>query len=44
MDEFIQLFSDLIAEAGMPSQCVFRKKRVVALPDVFRPTKEWDAW
>ena len=42
MDEFIQLFSDLIAEAGMPSQCVFRKKRVVALPGFFRPTKEWD--
>lgn len=41
MDGFIDLFSALIAEAGIPIQYVFRKK-AVELPGYFRPTKEWD--
>ena len=41
MDGFIDLFTGLITEAGIPAQCVFRKK-TVELPGFFRPTKEWD--
>jgi hypothetical protein len=41
MDGFIDLFTSLVAEAGIPHQCVFRKK-AVELPGFFRPTKEWD--
>ncbi|MCX5846690.1 MAG: restriction endonuclease [Deltaproteobacteria bacterium] len=41
MDGFIDLFTSLVAEAGIPRQYVFRKK-AVALPGFFRPTKEWD--
>ncbi len=41
MDGFIDLFTDIIAEAGIPQSCVFRKK-AVELPGFFRPTKEWD--
>jgi hypothetical protein len=41
MDEFISLFTSLIAEAGIPERFVFRKK-AVELPGFFRPTKEWD--
>jgi hypothetical protein len=41
MDGFIDLFSDLITLAGIPKQCIFRKK-AVDLPGFFRPTKEWD--
>ena len=41
MDGFIDLFTELITQAGIPKQCVFRKK-VVELPGFFRPTKEWD--
>jgi hypothetical protein len=41
MDGFIDLFSDLISEAGMSAKCIFRK-RAVELPGFFRPTKEWD--
>ena len=41
MDGFIDLFTSLVAEAGIPHQLVFRKK-AVALPGFFRPTKEWD--
>jgi len=41
MDGFIDLFTEVIAEAGIPPSCVFRKK-AVELPGFFRPTKEWD--
>lgn len=41
MDGFINLFTDLIAEAGVSSDCVFHKK-ALELPGFFRPTKEWD--
>jgi len=41
MDGFIELFTDLIADAGLPRDFVFRKK-VLELPGFFRATKEWD--
>jgi hypothetical protein len=41
MDGFIDLFTELIIQAGIPLHCVFRKK-AVELPGFFRPTKEWD--
>lgn len=41
MDGFIDLFTEIIADAGIPPSCVFRKK-AVELPGFFRPTKEWD--
>lgn len=41
MDGFIDLFSELITDAGIPSEFIFRK-RAVELPGFFRPTKEWD--
>ena len=39
MDGFIDLFTELITLTGIPKQYVFRKK-AVALPGFFRPTKE----
>jgi hypothetical protein len=41
MDGFISLFTELITQAGIPEDCIFRKKGV-ELPGFFRPTKEWD--
>jgi hypothetical protein len=41
MDGFIDLFTELITHAGIPKECIFRKK-AVELPGFFRPTKEWD--
>lgn len=41
MDGFIHLFTEIIIEAGMDEECIFRKKRL-ELPGFFRPTKEWD--
>jgi len=41
MDGLIDLFTDLIVEAGMPRHFVFRKK-ALELPGFFRATKEWD--
>ncbi|OPY84675.1 MAG: Type-2 restriction enzyme PaeR7I [Syntrophus sp. PtaU1.Bin208] len=41
MDGFIDLFTELVVEAGLPIQSVYRKK-AVELPGYFRPTKEWD--
>ncbi len=41
MDGFIDLFTGLITQAGIPEQHIFRKK-AVELPGFFRPTKEWD--
>jgi len=41
MDGFINLFTELITDSGIPERYVFRKK-AVELPGFFRPTKEWD--
>jgi hypothetical protein len=41
MDGFINLFTDLIVEAGIEDKFIFRKKSL-ELPGFFRPTKEWD--
>jgi len=41
MDDFIDLFTELITQAGIPLVHIFRKK-AVELPGFFRPTKEWD--
>ena len=41
MDGFIDLFTELIADAGISKEFVYRKK-AVELPGFFRPTKEWD--
>lgn len=41
MDGFIDLFTELITQAGISPHYVFRKK-AVELPGFFRPTKEWD--
>jgi hypothetical protein len=41
MDGFIDLFTEIIAQAGIPLKYIFRKK-AVELPGFFRPTKEWD--
>jgi hypothetical protein len=41
MDGFIDIFTELATKAGIPPNCVFRKK-AVELPGFFRPTKEWD--
>jgi hypothetical protein len=41
MDGFIDLFTELVTLAGIPRNCIFRK-RAVELPGFFRPTKEWD--
>lgn len=41
MDGFVDLFTELIAAAGISERYVFRKK-AVELPGFFRPTKEWD--
>lgn len=41
MDGFIDLFTELILQAGIPERSIFRKK-AVEIPGFFRPTKEWD--
>jgi hypothetical protein len=41
MDGFIDLFTKLVIQVGIPERCIFRKK-AVELPGFFRPTKEWD--
>ncbi len=41
MNEFIELFTELITEAGIPERFIFRKRNI-ELPGFFRPTKEWD--
>jgi Restriction endonuclease XhoI len=41
MNEFIELFTELITQAGIPDRFIF-KKRNIELPGFFRPTKEWD--
>jgi hypothetical protein len=41
MNGFIDLFTELITQAGIPERFIFRKS-AVELPGFFRPTKEWD--
>jgi hypothetical protein len=41
MDGFIGLFTNVVIEAGLPENNLFRK-RSIELPGFFRPTKEWD--
>ncbi len=41
MDGFIDLFTRLIHDAGMPENCIFRASKL-ELPGFYRPTKEWD--
>jgi len=41
MDGFINLFTELVTQTGIPQRHVFRKT-AVELPGFFRPTKEWD--
>lgn len=41
MDGFIGFLADLICEAGIGKENIFRKKSI-DLPGFFRPTKEWD--
>jgi len=41
MDGVIRLFTQLIREAGIKSECIFYKT-ALELPVFFRPTKEWD--
>ncbi len=41
MDGFIDLFTALITETGLPMKFIFRKT-ALELPGYFRPTKEWD--
>ena len=41
MDGFMDLFTELLTDSGIPERYVFRKK-AVELPGFFRPTKEWD--
>lgn len=41
MDGFIDLFTEIITQTGIPVECLSSKK-AVQLPGFFRPTKEWD--
>jgi hypothetical protein len=41
MDGFIDLFTEIVTQAGIPLESVYRKK-AMELPGYFRPTKEWD--
>ena len=41
MDGFINLFTEILQQAGVDKAHIFQKKRL-ELPGFFRPTKEWD--
>jgi hypothetical protein len=41
MNGFIDLFSELITQAGIPEKFIFTN-RAIELPGFFRPTKKWD--
>jgi hypothetical protein len=41
MDGLIQLFTELITEAGVDQSCIYHNS-ALELPGFFRPTKEWD--
>ena len=40
LDGFIELFSELLTEAGLPNASIHTRK--TTLPGYFRPAKEWD--
>ena len=42
LDGFVQLVQDVLVESGLSRVSVHTRKRDVALPGFFRPTKEWD--
>jgi len=42
MDEFVNLFTEAITQAGIPEQFVYYRKNAVELPGYFRRTQEWD--
>lgn len=43
LDGFNSLLAELLVEAGLPEECIFRVGREgVTLPGYFRPTKQWD--
>lgn len=41
MNGFVQLFTELIAEAGIERDCIFHRQGL-ELPGYFRPEKQWD--
>ena len=41
VDGFVSVFGEIVEQAGIPAECIFRKKSL-ELPGFFRPTKEWD--
>ena len=41
MDGFIDLFTELVIQAGIPERYIIKKK-AIELAGFFRPTKEWD--
>lgn len=41
MKDFINVFTELVIEAGIKEQYIYRNK-TIELPGFFRPTKEWD--
>jgi Restriction endonuclease XhoI len=43
LDGFVDLFKQLLKEAGLPREAVFHSGRAdLTLPGFFRPTKQWD--
>ncbi len=42
LDGFVKLVTRILASCGLPDAHVHTRKRDIALPGYFRPTKEWD--
>ena len=42
LDGFVELFSDLLVDCGMPEAHVHTQNTQTTLPGFFRPTKQWD--
>ena len=42
MDGFIELFTELVTEAGIDHKHIFYRRGYLELPGYFRPTKQWD--
>ncbi len=42
MDGFVRVIELIAVRAGISSEAVYTKKRLLELPGYFRPTKEWD--
>jgi hypothetical protein len=43
LDGFVDLLCELLSDADVPEETVFRSRRAdVSLPGFFRPTKQWD--